>query len=330
MKRLLSLLIALVAILMTASVLFFFWASSSTLEEASYAQLLKNDYPTTVDHDSIYSIVTYNIGYLSGMTNNRAIAKPKDLFDTNLKTVITEIKKVNPDIIAFQEIDYNAARSYEVDQEEEIAKLGYNYVAKGINWDERYLPFPYWPPSMHFGKVVSGQSILSKYPLKDYERIVLERVSDNPFYRDAFYLDRLLQITKVVLEGKEVVLMNVHLEAFDKETRVKQLQKVSKLFTEYAKTYPTILLGDFNSDPKYKEPAVQKIFDLPNIGSAAYSKEAYDMTFDTANPFERLDYIFYTEDTIEYVEGRVLKSFGQASDHLPVEMSFKLKKEAEN
>ena len=58
------------------------------------------------------------------------------------------------------------------------------------------MPFPYGLPSVNFGKVVSGQSILSKYSLSDYSRIVLERVEDNPFYRDAFYLDRLVQVVQ--------------------------------------------------------------------------------------------------------------------------------------
>ena len=44
---------------------------------------------------------------------------------------------------------------------------------------------------LHFGSMLSGQSILSKYPLKDHQRIILERVKDNPFYRDALYLERL-------------------------------------------------------------------------------------------------------------------------------------------
>ena len=163
MKQLLKpFLIVLVLILVTITV-FFFWASSPLLEESEYEKLYETSYKTKIDNDSIYSIVTYNIGYLSGMTNNKAIEKPKELFQKNMEIVQRELADVNADIIAFQEIDYNSARSYEVNQEDEIAKLGYKYIAKGINWDETYGPFPYWPPSIHFGKMSSGQSILSKY-----------------------------------------------------------------------------------------------------------------------------------------------------------------------
>ncbi len=325
MKRFLKFLFRFFLLLTITFVVFFFWASSSTLNKSKYAELIEVNNKQDVDNDSIFSIVTYNIGYLSGMTNNKAVEKPKSLFDDNLQTVIRETQKTNPDIIAFQEIDYDASRSYNVNQEAEIADLGYNYRARTINWDERYLPFPYWPISMHFGKVVSGQSIISKYPLKGQQRIVLQRVADAPFHRDAFYLDRLAQVVKVILNGKEVVLINIHLEAFEKETRIIQFEEVIALFNKYKSNYPTILLGDFNSRARDENAIINKMFQMENIGNAAFDKMSIENTFDTKSPFERIDYIFYTENSIEYVSGKVLNEFGEASDHLPVFMEFKLK-----
>ena len=325
MRRFFRVFFRILLLMVVLFAVFFFWGSSPTIDEKEYAKIIINDYNSTITNDSVYSIVTYNVGYLSGMTNNRAVAKPKKMFDDNMQKVVSVFKKVDPDIIAFQEIDYAAARSFDVDQENEIAKLGYNFVARGVNWDEHYVPFPYWPPSMHFGKIVSGQSILSKYELKDYERIVLERVANNPFYRDAFYLDRLVQVVKVQLDGKEVVVINLHLEAFDKSTRIRQMNYVINLFNKYKKQYPTILLGDFNSRARDLSAGIQKIFIMEGVGNAAFSAVNPSNTFDTKNPFERIDYIFYTEDSIEYVSGQVLNDLGQASDHLPVEMKFKLK-----
>lgn len=327
MKRITKILFILIALLTLCLTVFFFWASAPNLEAETYSQLILNNHSSPKNSDSIYSIVTYNIGYLSGMTNNLAVEKPKKMFDDNLQKVISETKKINPDIIAFQEIDYHASRSYDVNQETEIAKLGYNYVAKGVNWDERYVPFPYWPPSLHFGKTVSGQSILSKYLLKDYERIVLDRVADAPFYRDALYLDRLAQVAKVVLEKKEVVLINVHLEAFDGDTRQKQFRYVvDSLFKRYKNKYPTILLGDFNSPARDEKAVIKELFLMDDVGNAAFDPKNPANTFDTKSLYQRIDYIFYTKNTIEYVDGRVLNEFGQTSDHLPVMMRFKLKK----
>ena len=325
MKRFLKYLLRFFLLLIVAFVIFFFWASSPTLELSEYQALNANETKSIQENDTVFSIVTYNIGYLSGMTNNRAVESPQELFDANMAKVVSEIKKVKPDIMAFQEIDFDAARSSHINQEEELAKLGYGYRAKAVNWDETYVPFPYWPFSMHFGKVVSGQSIISKYPLKEHQRIVLQRVGDAPFYRDAFYLERLAQVVKVILNGKEVVVINIHLEAYEKETRAKQFEEVLAIFNEYKDRYPTILLGDFNSRARDKNAVVQKIFAMKAIGSAAFNPNNLSNTYDTKDPFERIDYIFYTKNSIEYISGKVLNDFGQASDHLPVEMQFRLK-----
>ncbi|MBT7815655.1 MAG: endonuclease/exonuclease/phosphatase [Polaribacter sp.] len=325
MKQFVKYFLRFLVIIIIAFIAFFFWASSSTLNSTEYKVVSELENKVKPENDTIFSIVTYNIGYLSGMTNNRAIEKPKQLFDNNMNKVLLETKNVNPDIIAFQEIDYNASRSYNVNQETEIAALGFNYAAKAVNWDERYLPFPYWPIKMHFGKVVSGQSIISKYPLKEHQRIVLQRVESEPFYRDAFYLERLAQVVKVVLNGQEVVLINIHLEAFDKATRVNQFEEVLAIFNKYKNDYPTILLGDFNSRARDKDAVIQKMFAMKGVGNAAFDMNNLGNTFDTKNPFERIDYIFYTKNSIEYISGKVLNQFEQASDHLPVEMQFKLK-----
>ena len=313
----------LLGILIFAGI-FFFWASSPNYSLNEYSKLIINNHPPKFNKDSVYSIITYNIGYLSGMTNNKAVAKPKDLFDENLEKVKKEFGLLNADIIALQEIDYASARSYEVNQQNEIAALGYNYLAQAINWDETYVPFPYWPPSMHFGRMLSGQSILSKYPLRDHQRIVLERVKSNPFYRDALYLDRLAQVVTVTIENKDLIIINVHLEAYDKPTRERQLDVVIDLFEKYKNAYPTILLGDFNSDIEYENPAINKIITIDEIGNAAFDSN-YDFTFSSANPFKRIDYIFYSKNSIELIDSKVLIQFGEASDHLPIEMTFRLK-----
>ena len=62
------------------------------------------------------------------MTNNLPLERPKYLFEENLNKVIYELKKIDADFIAFQEIDFASKRSYDINQQNEIAKLGYNFV----------------------------------------------------------------------------------------------------------------------------------------------------------------------------------------------------------
>ena len=297
------------------------WASQPNLHKDDYAKIIVNDHFAPSTKDSIYSIVTYNIGYLSGMTNNVS-SLSRELFDKNLDLVKTELSKIKPHMIAFQEIDYDADRSFNINQQQELANLGYNNIAQCVNWDERYVPFPYWPPSSHFGKVVSGQGVLSEYDIISQERIVLSRVADEVFFRRTMYLDRLAQVVKVDIYGTELILINVHVEAFDKLTRLIQTKEVAEIFKKYAKDYPVILLGDFNSDPANDNATVQEILKIENIAVANLPKENYELTFTSDKPYERLDYIFYTPSTINLVSSNVLSQFGQASDHLPQEMKF--------
>ena len=312
-------------LLIIAFGIFYFWAKSATLLESDYTKVITKNYQNVQKNDSIFSIVTYNIGYLSGMTNNLPLEKSKELFDKNLQTVLKETKKIHPDFIAFQEIDYNSNRSYFVNQQNEIAKLGYNYIAEATNWDKTYVPFPYWPMKMHFGKVVSGQSVLSKFPIKNHQRIVLQRVVDIPFYRDALYLERLAQVVEVAKNDKTLIIINVHLEAYDVTTRAKQFDEVLALFNSYKDKVPTILLGDFNSEARNKSSIIHQLFTMQNVGNAAFKSDVILNTFSSENPQKRIDYIFYTKNSIEYISGSVLTQFGDASDHLPLEMKFKLK-----
>ena len=53
--------------------------------------------------------------------------------------------------------------------------LGLTHGAIAISWDKNYVPFPYWPPTAQFGKILSGQSIISRSPIQQNNRIVLEK-----------------------------------------------------------------------------------------------------------------------------------------------------------
>jgi len=304
---------------------FFLWASSPQLPTSEYEKLIEYPESTRLNRQPWFSLVSYNIGYLSGMTNNKAVVKPKTLFDKNLNKVKKLFDVLQADFIALQEIDYNSARSYHINQQDELSSIGYPYAAQAINWDETYVPFPYWPPSVHFGSVLSGQSILSKYPIIGHDRVVLERVADAPFYRDALYLDRLAQVVQVKVDTTYVVLINVHLEAFDQTTRKGQLETVLELFDQYKDEYPTILLGDFNSQARDPNAAIQQLINRPDIGNAAFDDTAISNTYSAADPFKRIDYIFFTKKHIELIDSAVINEFGDASDHLPILMRFRLK-----
>ena len=322
MKKFLKYAFAAFLFLCFMTIGFYLWASSPNLSPEMYATIYGSNEKGPQSSTEQYSILTYNIGYLSGMTNNLPLEKPRSLFDKNLRLALENFERIDADFLALQEIDYDSHRSYNVDQHQEIAALGYPFSAKSVNWDKRYVPFPYYPFSMHFGKIVSGQSVLSKYPILEQERIELDRNQDNPFYYDSFYLDRLAQVVKVRVSGHDLVIINVHLEAFDQETRIRQFEKIRALYGRYCNEVPTIILGDFNSDIRYDNAGISLMNELVNTGNADFNPVDVENTFSSRKPTERLDYIFYNTEYIREVNARVLTGFGEASDHLPVLMTF--------
>ena len=137
-------------------------------------------------------------------------------------------------------------------------------------------------------------------------------------------------ITKNAIKGRSKFVISISQKDSYKfytksDINITNKESLEALFNKYKENYPTILLGDFNSRARDKESVVQELFNMKNIGNASFSSQNPENTFDTKKPFERIDYIFYTKNSIEYVSGKVLNEFGQASDHLPVFMEFRLK-----
>ena len=328
----------LVGLPVGAIALFYFWGSSGSYSKQNYAAIV--DYAkgglnegAVITGEDTHTIVSYNLGYLSGLANNTTAKTDRAFFETNQQRVVAALKAVKPDIVALQEVDFDSSRSYGVDQSKAIAQaLDMVYGAIAISWDKNYVPFPYWPPSAQFGKILSGQSIISRFPfsIEKNSRVVLEKVASNPFYYNAFYLDRLAQVSEVSWLDKTLIVINVHLEAFDEPTRVSQTRFVRSLAEDYAKTHPVILLGDFNSSlnrTEESEFSAKIMADSKRFASAVPEAEwgKAMATFPSDRPEYTLDYIWYTPNTIEAVSTKVIGAAGEASDHLPLMMEFRLK-----
>ena len=333
MPKLLLRLLVLVGGSAIAIVVFFLWASSGQYPVNRYAHQVAIDrYPLKTEADDI-SLVCYNMGYLSGLTNNQAVERTRQLYDANLATAIAALQSVSPDIVALQEVDLGSKRSFDVDQVAEIATaLAYPQQAIAINWDKRYVPFPFWPPSAHFGSILSGQALLSRFPIKRHERLVLQKVPSNPFFYNALYLDRLAQVADVAVGDRTLTLINIHLEAFDNPTRLNQTAFVRQLAETYAEKGPVLVIGDFNSAlnrPEEGEPrTIQTMLDASTFApatSADQFTQAKNFTFPSDTPQYKLDYVFYTPATIELLDVQVLTAAAQASDHLPLVLQLRLR-----
>lgn len=354
MRILVKTFLALLVLFVAAFFGFYFWAGSPVLtadELATLQHFNRKDAPTAPLEDE-FTIVTYNVGYFSGMANNLPVSLNKDYIAGNLAMALKALKPLKPDIIAMQEIDFDAARSAYQDQLAAVAN-GFNsgqislemfYGAKAVNWNKTYVPFPYWPPSVQFGHMVSGQAILSSHKFSDHQRHVLLKRQDKPFFYRKFYIDRLAQCVIVDL-GRPLAVINVHLESWDRKTRGAQIRQVAEFVRQMQKKAPVILLGDFNTVPvwadkktgypdEFQDYAGEEtlLVVMNDLGlKPAFDKQSFKgdqsgtLTFPSAAPTRKLDHIFYDPEAIEPISRRVVKEAGSASDHLPVAMTFRFK-----
>ncbi len=329
-KLILKIFVGAILTILALITFIFFYGSSSNYESSSYQKIIQ--YPQNVlplGKDT-FSVMTYNIGYMSGMTNNVPNDADEEFYMRNLKSAQNLVIQHQADFIGFQEIDFAASRSFYNNQLDSLANAGmYGYAGMAVNWDKKYVPFPYLPIRNHFGEILSGQAVLSKYPITLHERIVLEKPESTPFYYNAFYIDRLLEVNKIALGGQSLILMNVHLEAYVKETREAQAKKILEYFNFYSKQYPVLLIGDFNATTEINtdDSTIATIMKGLNIAKAipdsTYNadKSRY-FTYSSANPKIKIDYIFYNSDKILALDSKVVSDAGEISDHLPVYMEF--------
>ncbi|HHP7238189.1 endonuclease/exonuclease/phosphatase family protein [Longibacter sp.] len=309
-----------------------FWASSGTLSSDELAQTR-----TYAEADSVsdtLSVMTYNIGYLSGMTNNLPVERDRALFDSNLASAIDMLDRVDPDVIAVQEIDFDAGRSFHVHQLDTLARrLSYLTAAQAVNWDVRYLPFPYGWPSVHFGRVLSGQAILSRYPIVDHRRQVLAKTS-RPYVSRVFYLDRLAQVADVVIGSDTLSIVNVHLEAFEQPVRETQAAEVRELVAPLlASGRPVLLVGDFNAVPDdASDETLRRVTSGLSLNRAMPDTTQHAGTYPGDDPKRLIDHIFYATERIVPIGTRIDCGPPDAppSDHCAVTMTFRLSADENN
>jgi endonuclease/exonuclease/phosphatase family metal-dependent hydrolase len=289
---------------------------------------------------SVLKIQTWNLAFLygEGSEGTGYVPKNKAFFETQLNTLVNEIKASAPDIICLQEIDFESSRSSDINQAQYLAiKAAYPYVAEAVSWDAHYIPFPYWPLSGQFGRMKSGGAVLSKYPIVSHTVHLLKKPQGQPWWYNLFYLHRYFQEVTIELGDKKINLINLHLEAFDKIDRKSQIQElVSKVKSQKI----DFIAGDFNmipesaskkskfandsddyeNDSSYVEMSKAGLLEV--IPESIYSlDEVRYFTFPASHPDRRLDYIFYGPN-LKMIKAEVLPS--ALSDHLPLRASFQI------
>lgn len=309
-------------------------------------RVLSPDAQTKTSTDTV-NVLVWNVAWGYGWgSEGSGGAKPKPHFEKSIEKMGGIIKRLNADIVLLQEVDFRATRSGHQDQAKALAKhAGLPYVAKAESWTANWVPFPYWPPSNHFGQMSSGGAVLSRFPITDNEVELLPKPAEYPFWYRMFYLFRFFQRTEITIGQTKLSVFNAHLEAFNTTNRQAQAQYLSAKLSK--KKEATMLFGgDMNSIPP--ESKTRKAFSddskgnfeqdrtvailrsiegmrdsLPPEQFSANERAFY--TFPAHQPNRKLDFLFHNEG-LEVLEVKVPKTIaGDVSDHLPLLVKMRVK-----
>ncbi len=227
---------------------------------------LTNNQTQKLSTGTSYKVSTYNIGFGayshdfsffmdSGemkdgtkVSGKNSTAKNKEEVVKNTRGALNVAKQLNSDFYLFQEVDIKGTRSHNVNQLEYLTELGDNFgYTYAQNFHSAYLLYPFNDPH---GANTAGIATFSKYQLKSATRVSYP--IDDSFPNKYFDLDRCFSINRVEVQGgKELVLINSHMSAYDEGGKIRQLQlaKLNEILTqEYAKGNYVVAGGDFNHD----------------------------------------------------------------------------------
>lgn len=226
---------------------------------------IENNQSGTVALGVEYSIATYNVGFgaynheFSFFMDSGKMKDGTEVTGKNSKAVSEEVVKTNIngsaalisegdyDFILLQEVDLDSTRSYHIDQYE-IFNAAFSNMTRtyGICYDSAFLFYPLTDPH---GKSLTALASYSKFKMDSALRRQYPLATDVSKYFD---LDRCFVVMRYSLEnGKELVVVNSHMSAYDKggTVRHQQLEVLNAfLADEQKKGNYVIVGGDFNHD----------------------------------------------------------------------------------
>ena len=287
--------------------------SPKPVENAKLIQ--KNKNVKTLDVKDSLSITSYNIGYCNDSADSdffmdggrRTRIESLNLVERNMKGITENLKNADSDINIIQEVDQNSKRGYHLNQVKYFCNEfeGSGYFAK--NFSVKYIPYPI-PDTI--GRVESGLLTINPYKVTKARRHSLPVSFSYPVR--ICQMKRCLLEERIKLKGtkKELVLINLHLEAYDSgEGKAAQAKILSTLMKEeYKKGNYVIAGGDYNqlfpnADNK-KYPIKDKKHYVPGTMDRKSFPKDWTFAVDDSVPTSRLlneEYNPESENTQYYV-----------------------------
>lgn len=251
------------------------------------ADAIRMEEGTAADTD--LTLYSWNIGYAGlgkdsdfFMDGGEMVDPPsQEAVMENLNAIGSFMLSNPADAWLLQEVDRNSARTDHVDQLETLAQAYPGSRAFARNYKCSFVPIPL-PP---IGQVDSGVATFTNLNMQeDAERVALPCPFSWP--SRVANLKRCLLVTRLPLaeSDREVVLVNLHLEAYDDgEGKAAQTELLLQVLQEeYEKGNYVIAGGDFNqtfpgaldaypiADPQLWQPGVLEADALPEGWQYAY------------------------------------------------------------
>ena len=313
---------------------------------------VENNHDETLQLEEPVSVMTFNIGYcglddeqdffLDGGTESRSESREKTL--ENLSGILRFTEANDSDIYLFQEVDIRSSRSYKINQYDRLSEELEGYAsALALNYKVPWIPVPLTKP---MGTVKAGLATFSRYTIKEAERY--QYPGEESWPRQLALLDRCFLETRIPVEnGKELVLLNSHLSAYDKggQIRKQQLDYLKKhILTEYNKGHYIIVGGDWNhlipgTNPERFDTTQDWPEWLVKIPES-FKPEGFQWVADSGVPTNRsvdrpyekgINFLSVIDGFLVSPNVKVLSVKGfsldfEYSDHNPVQVHFILKK----
>ena len=305
--------------------------------------------PTELETETEYRLMTFNMGFgayepdfdffMDGGTRSWAISKERLM--QNLDAIGAMLAGEAPDLLLVQEVDESGTRTYHVNERQLLTDRMDGYAAVWAeNWDSPFLMYPLMQPH---GKNRAGMMTFTRYAASSAMRRSLPVESS---LRKLVDLDRCYSVTRMPVDGTELVLYNVHLSAYtsDGTVAVDQLkQLIADMQAEYAAGRYVLCGGDFNKDLlgnsaerfgvangaayTWAQPFPTEL--LAGTGIALYAPDNLPSCRNADAPYHPAQYVvtvdgFLASDNITVLDAEVLDTGFRYSDHNPAAMRFRL------
>lgn len=230
--------------------------------------LVPNDLPEAapkVVADSVISFLIWNVGYgglgaeadffLDGgaffFSRGLHVRMPREDVERYSDEIATQLKATQADFLLLQEVDSLSDRSYRLPQSQRLRATKPKYAAAfAPNYINERVPVPVFEPWNIYGSVYSGLLSLSRHAPVEAARHALP--GEFPWPDRVFQLDRCLLVNRYELSsGRELVVVNVHLSAYDDGSiKAQQLSYLAEfLKAEQAAGHLVVVGGDWNLTP---------------------------------------------------------------------------------